>query len=107
MAANEKTWADWTGEAISPLVDEGSRVGLALLWRAYVCADATGANLWDFALRTGRLYEAGMTSGELRWMVAQGFAEPGQETSGFDGTRRSFLPADGHFFNEQTCLILT
>jgi hypothetical protein len=63
--------------------------------------------VWDFALRTGSLYEAGMTSSDLRWMVAKGFAEHGQETSGYDDPHRSFRRSNGYFFNNHTCLILT
>jgi hypothetical protein len=107
MSANEKIWVDWSGESTSPLIDESLRAGLALLWRAFICARDTGASLWDFALRTGRLYEAGTTSSDLRWMVAKGFAEHGQETSGYDDTHRSFRRSNGYFFNDQTCLILT
>ena len=107
MVANEKTWVGWTGESTSPLIDEGLRAGLALLWRAYICAQATGANIWDFGLRTGRLYEAGMNSSDLRWLVAKGFAEHEQETAGNGDTHRSFRRGNGHFFNQHTCLILT
>jgi len=107
MSANEKRWVDWAGESTSPLIDESLRAGLAVLWRAYICAQDTGANVWDFALRTGRLYEAGMTSSDLRWMVAKGVAEHGQETSGYDDPHRSFRRSNGYFFNDHTCLILT
>jgi hypothetical protein len=107
MSANEKTWVDWAGESISPLIDESLRAGLAVLWRAYICAQDMSANVWDFAMRTGRLYEAGMTSSDLRWMVAKGFAEHGQETSGYDDPHRSFQRSNGYFFNNYTCLILT
>jgi hypothetical protein len=107
MSASQKTWADWAGESTSPLIDESLRVGLALLWRAYVCAHDTGTNVWDFALRTARLYETGMTSSDLRWMVAKGFAEHGEETSGYDEPHRSFRRSKGYFFNNRTCLILT
>lgn len=107
MVANEKSWADWTGESTSPLIHEGLRAGLALLWRAYICAHATGANVWDLALRIGRLYEAGMANSDLRCMAAKGFAEYREETSGYGDTHRSFRPSNGYFFNEHTCLILT
>jgi hypothetical protein len=106
MVANEKTWVGWTGES-TPLIDEGLRAGLALLWRAYICAQATGANVWDFAMRTRRLYEAGMTSSDLRWMVAKGFAEHDQITPVYDDGRPSGRRGNGYFFDEHTCLILT
>jgi len=104
MSANEKSWAGW---ATPPRIDESLRAGLAILWRAHICAQDTGANVWDFALRTGRLYEAGMTSSDLRWMIAKGFAEHGEETSGYDDPHRSFRRSNGYFFNNHTCLILT
>src|SRR6185436_2218473 len=103
MSANEKLWSR---ESTPLLIDERLRAGLALLWRAFICAQVTGANMWDFAMRTGRLYEAGMTSSDLRWLVAKGFAEHGQDTSGYD-ERRALRGANGYFFNEHTCLILT
>lgn len=107
MSANEKNWGGWGRESTASLIDESLRAGLALLWRAYICAQDTGANVWDFALRSSRLYEAGMTSSDLRWMIAKGFAEHGEETSGYDDPHRSFRRSNGYFFNNHTCLILT
>lgn len=107
MVAKEKSWADWAGESTSPLIDEGLLAGLALLWRAYICAHAAGANVCDFDLRTGRLYLAGMTSSDLRWMVARGFVEHGQETPDYNDTYRSLRRGVGCSFNEHTSLILT
>jgi hypothetical protein len=107
MSANEKTWVDWAEESTSSLIDGSLRAGLAVLWRAYLCAHDTGANVWDFALRVGRLYETGVTSSDLRWMVAKGFAEHGQEMSDYDHPHRSFRISNGYFFNNHTCLILT
>jgi hypothetical protein len=107
MVADEKNWAAWAGESTSPLIDEGLLAGLALLWRAYICAHAAGANVGDFDLRTGRLYLAGTTSSDLRWMVAKGFVERGQETPGYNDTDRSPRRSKGCSFNEHTSLILT
>src|SRR6185369_16683866 len=105
MVANEKTWVGWTGEP-TPVIDEGLRAGLALLWRAYICTQATGAKMWDFAMRSGRLYEAGMTSSHLRWMVARGLAQHQQEASVYE-SHRSLRGTNGYFSDEHTCLILT
>jgi hypothetical protein len=107
MSADEKTWLDWSEESTSPLINESLRAGLALLWRAYVCAQETGVNVWDFALRASRLYEAAMTNDDLRWLVAKGFAEHGQETSAYDDPHRSFRRSEGYFFDNHTCLVLT
>ena len=107
MSANEQPLVDWARESTSHLSDESLRAGLLLLWRAYLCAQATGVNVWEFALRAGRLYEAGMTVSDLRWMVAKGFVEHGKETSSYDDPQRSFRRSNGYFFNNHTCLILT
>jgi hypothetical protein len=107
ISTSEHVYVDRAQDLTSFLVDEGLRAGLALLWRAYICAQATGSNPRDLALRTGPLYDAGMTSGGLRWMVAKGFAEHLQETPSRDGLHRSFNGIDGYFFNERSCLLLT
>jgi hypothetical protein len=107
MSANEKQWVDFTGEPTTPLIDESLRAGLAVLWRAYICAQYTDTNVWDFALRIGRLYDAGMTNSNLRWMVSRGFAEHGQETSGHSDSNGSLRPSSGYFFNNHTRVILT
>jgi hypothetical protein len=107
MSANEKPLVDWARESTYHLSDESLRAGLAILWRAYLCAQDTGVNVWEFALRTGRLYEAGMTASDLRWMVAKGFVEHGEEMSDYDKPHRSFRRSNGYFFSNHTCLILT
>jgi hypothetical protein len=107
MSTNERTVLDWVEESDSTLIAESLRAGLALLWRAYLCSQDTGVNLWEFALRMGRLSEAGMTAGDLRWLLAQGFVEHGQETPNREAPHRSFTPGNGYFFNDLTCVILT
>jgi len=107
MSANEKAWVDPAGQSTSLLIEERLRAGLAVLWRAYICAQDTGANVWDLALPTSRLYEEGMTGSDLRWMVARGFAAHGEETTGYDDAHRSFHRSNGYFFNNRSCLILT
>jgi hypothetical protein len=85
----------------------GSTVALAMLLHAYNCAQDAGADLWDFALETVTLYEAGLTINDLRWLVAKGFAVHGQETSVYGGPHRSFRPGAGYFFEPTTCMVLT
>jgi len=107
MSANENRWVEWAGESSSPLINASLRDGLVVLWRAYIGTQYTGANAWDFALRIGRLHEAGMTSSDVRWLVAKGFAEHGHETTGDRDSGRSFRESNGYFFNDHSCLILT
>jgi hypothetical protein len=107
MSANEEAWFDRTGGPTSLVIDERLWGGLAVLWRAYICAQDTGANVWDLALPTGRLFEAGMTSADLRWLVAKGFAEHGQRTTGDEQAHRSFQRSSDHFITNCSRLILT
>jgi hypothetical protein len=107
MPANEKTRVDWSAQSTSLLIDARLRAGLAVLWRAYICAEDTGANVWDLSLPTARLYAAGMTEADLRWMVARGFAEHRHEATGYDEAHRSFRGSAGFSLNNRSCLILT
>ena len=81
--------------------------GLTSLLRAYAYARDAGANTWDFALEIDKLYETGMTISDLRWLVARGFAEHGNEVSVCGDTHRSFDARAGFNFDTRTCLVLT
>ena len=107
MSANEKDWVGWNGKSTSSLIEESLRAGLAVLWRAYIWAEHTGANVWDFAVGADSLYQTGMTAGDLRWLITKGLAEHRQETSAYEAPRRSFSRSNGYFFNKSTCLVLT
>ena len=66
-----------------------------------------GADLWDFALEIDTLFQAGLTTSDLRWLVARGFVEHGQELSVYGDPHRTFRRGDGFFFQHPTCVILT
>lgn len=87
--------------------DEIFRVGLSLLWQADTYAHAAGAELWDFALEIGELYETGLTISDLRWLMVKGFARLAQETSAYGDPHRSCQPSDGLNFTATTCFVLT
>jgi hypothetical protein len=97
----------WTRGSTSDLIGENLRAGLALFWRAYLCAQDTGINVWEFALRTARLYDAGMTDADLQWMISKGLAEHGEEIFGNDESHRTFRPKDFYGFDHRSRLILT
>ena len=42
-----------------------------------------------------KLYETGLTISDLRWLVAKGLVQHGQETSVYGDSHRSFRPSDG------------
>lgn len=88
-------------------IDDNARVALGLLRQAFTCAEDAGADLWDFALEIGKLFEAGLTISDLRWLVAKRFARHGQESSVYGGPHRSFRRGEGFFFDQTTCVVLT
>ena len=95
------------GEQADPTIDDHLRAGLALLWQAYRYAQDAGAAVWDFALENESLYETELTISDLRWLVAKGFAEHGQETSFYGDLHRSFRPSKGLNFVRASCFVLT
>ena len=107
MTDNNGPAGDGFGRQAAPPIDDHFRAGLALLWQAHRYAQDAGADVWDFALEIARLYESGLTISDLRWLVAKGFAEHGQETSFYGDAHRSFRPSRGLNFVSTSCLILT
>jgi hypothetical protein len=107
MTENNRPAGDAFGAEATPNIDDNLRAGLALLWQAYMYAQDAGAAPWDFALESDRLYETELTISDLRWLVAKGFAEHGQETSVYGDPHRSFRPGTGLNFVPTTCFVLT
>jgi hypothetical protein len=107
MTDNNSPARDGCGEQAAPPIGRNFRAGLAQLWQAYVYAEDAGAALWDFALENDQLYAADMTISDLRWLVAKGLVEHGQETSFYGDPHRSFRPGDGFNFVPTTCFVLT
>jgi hypothetical protein len=107
MTDNNAPAVDHSGEQAALPIDDNLRAGLALLWQAYQYAQDAGADLWDFALESDRLYETGLTISDLRWLLAKAFAEHGQETSFYGDPHRSFRPGIGLKFVPTTCFVLT
>jgi hypothetical protein len=107
MTENNSPVGDGSREQASPTIDANFQAGLAMLWQAYVYAQDAGAAPWDFALESDWLYETKLTISDLRWLVAKGFAEHGQETSFCGDPHRSFRPSTGLNFVPTTCFVLT
>jgi hypothetical protein len=89
------------------VIDGISRAGLALLGQAFAYAHDAGGDLWDFALEIDRLYETGLSISDLRWLVAKGFAEHGQERSVYGSPHRTIRRGEGFSFDRTTCVVLT
>jgi hypothetical protein len=107
MTDNNSLASDGCGAQAAPPIDRNLRAGLAQLWQAYVYAEDAGAALWDFALENDQLYATDMTISDLRWLVAKGFVEHGQETSFYGDSHRSFRSSNGFNFVPTTCFVLT
>ena len=107
MTENHDPWPQSLEVRAAPPIEESLRPGLALLWQAYRYALDAGADLWDFALESDRLYKTDLTISDLRWLVAKGFAEHGRETSVYGDAHRSFRPGRGLNFVRTTCFVLT
>lgn len=107
MANDDGSAFDEFGKHTIPLINANLRAGLALLWQAYRYAQDAGADLWDFALESDKLYEAELTISDLRWLVARGFVEHGQEKSFYGDPHRSFCPSGDLKFEPTTCFVLT
>jgi len=102
-----KTRTDAPAPSRTVPIEDNSRVALGLLRHAHKCAHDTGENLWDFALDINTLFKTGLTMSDLRWLVAKGFAEHGQELSVYGDPHRTFRPGNGFFFAGRTCAVLT
>lgn len=107
MTANNGPAVDDSDEQVAPPIDDNLRAGLTLLWQAYMYARDADADLWDFAVESDKLYETELTISELRWLVAKGMAEHGQETSFYGDVHRSFRRSKGLNFVRTSCFVLT
>ncbi len=107
MTENNDPAGTALGEEADPIINDNLRAGLALLWQAYRYAEDAGAALWDFALENETLYATELSISDLRWLVAKGFAEHGQETSFYGDPHRSFRPSKGLNFVQASCFVLT
>jgi hypothetical protein len=106
-SSNNKPVGAGSGEQAALPVDDHFKAGLVLLRQAYRYTQDAGADQRDFAVENAMLYETGLTISDLRWLVAKGFAEHGQETSFYGDRHRSFRPSIGLNFVPTTCFVLT
>jgi hypothetical protein len=68
------------------------RLTLTLLHEAYDLAQAVQRDAWQFALEIGRLWAAGVTNTDLRWLLCQGYVQQGLERTPDGAPQRSFRP---------------
>src|SRR5437588_11667436 len=83
------------------------RLALALLHEAYDLAQAVQRDVWQFALEIGRLWAAGVTNTDLRWLLCQGYVLQGLERTPEGAPQRSFRPLGSLVLPEGSCFVLT
>jgi hypothetical protein len=77
------------------------------LLQARDLARSAKRNVWELAVELQQLlaYDAGIS--QLRWMLAQGYAEIAVEITTADDSRRRFRPVRSFAFLPGTCFVLT
>lgn len=83
------------------------RAGLGLLLQAWDYAQELGAPLWDFAVEMPRLWDAGVTSNDVRWLVHKEYVEHAQETTRPGEAGRHFEPQNPLTITPDTSVVLT
>jgi len=64
--------------------------GLALLWRALQYSRSLQTDAWDFAVERDDLSNTGLSTVDLRWLIACGYVEVRQENRRANECKRSF-----------------
>jgi hypothetical protein len=107
MTRKSSPSADDPGRPRTAAINNNLRLGLDLLWQSYCYSQDASVDVWDFALEIDKLYATGLTISDLRWLVAKGFVEHGQESSVYGTPHRTFRSGAGFFFGAATCVVLT
>jgi hypothetical protein len=81
--------------------------GIGQLLRAYDCALEARSDVWDFAVEIDVLRAVGMTANDIRWLVAKGLVEHGEEISVFGDEHRTIRASRGFTFLATTAFVLT
>jgi hypothetical protein len=81
--------------------------GLSLLVRARNAALELRLNPWDLAVGLPTMIAAGLTVADVRWIVAGGFSQHGQERKPTSSVRRSFRRTADLALTAQSRLVIT
>ena len=81
--------------------------GLLQLLKAEAYAREVRRPNWDFAVEIEGLRAAGLTNGDLRWLVCKGYVEHALETTPAKSEARSFGREGGLNFGRRSCFVLT
>ena len=81
--------------------------GLRLLGQAQNYARHLSRSLWDFAVESEALLQAGLNLSDLRWLVCAGLVEHGRDVTEPGASPRVFRREEGLVFGPNTCFVLT
>jgi hypothetical protein len=81
--------------------------GLELLRQAKAYAADSGRSPWDFGVELDALIRGGLSTTDLRWLIAKGFVEHADEKTRLIDRARRFRPMSALIFPPRTCLVLT
>jgi hypothetical protein len=83
------------------------RPGLSELLKAYGYANSAQRDLWDFAVEIQRLWTAGLSKTDFRWLACMGYVEHARETTRLEDDGREFRKTGNLSFSKRTCFVLT
>lgn len=81
--------------------------GLTVLGDAATYADELGCDAWQFALELTELQSYGITSSDLRWLMAKGLVDHAKEVTSPQDRERVFQPRRGHLLSAGSCFVLS
>jgi hypothetical protein len=74
---------------------------------ALAYARASDRDAWEYAIEMDSLVKVGLTVGDLRWMVTQGYLQHAVEVTSVSDSQRRFLGGQNLAFPRQTCFVLS
>jgi hypothetical protein len=83
------------------------RLAVRLLLDAHDTARDSGRDVWEYACDLASFHEQHISDTTLRWLIFQGFAEHGVETTSPSSTRRRFTRVRNTRFTAASCFVLT
>jgi hypothetical protein len=101
------TISDRSSECSTAAVSPSMIPGLLQLLEADAYAREVGRSKWDFAVEIDSLRAAGLTNGDLRWLVCKGYLEHALETTPAGSETRSFGMEASLSFSQGSCFVLT
>jgi hypothetical protein len=80
---------------------------LGLLLQAQVYSQDLNCDPWEFAVELSCLRDAGLTNGDLRWLLVRGYLLQQLEVAGANTEHRAFRPAPKMRLAERSCFLLS